>query len=169
MKKQIVFISGLGGTGKSSLVWYFMENPVRGFSFYDFDKGKYKIPPYGENHLEWRTNMTKWWLEVGDKEYEVKGNVIVVIGLSLYPQSIFKLYEANSFDENICFGHLLCDPDVRKLRLEARGDAHHWGGHKDWYDEFFASMKDVGAREFDTTNDSVEQTAAKVIKWLKKL
>ncbi len=45
---------------------------------------------------------------------------------------------------------------------------HHWGGHKDWYDEFFASMKAVDAKEFDTTNDSVEQTASEVLLWLTK-
>lgn len=103
---------------------------MKGFSFYDFDKGKYTTPPYGGNDLEWRINMTKWWLKVADKESDVQGVVPVIMGLSLYPEKILHLPEAAAFEKNIQFAHLFCSPDERKKRLEKRGDAHHWGGTK---------------------------------------
>jgi len=168
MQKEILFISGLGGTGKSSLVWHFWEHPVPGFRFFDFDFGKYKIPPYGEDHLEWRTKMTKWWLAVGEAECSVQGNVPVIVGQSLFPRQILALDEAAPFAGHVGFGHLLCAPEERKVRLEARGDGHHWGGHKDWYDAFFAEMAAVGAREFDTTHRTIKEVAGEVVGWLKE-
>ncbi|PIV90280.1 hypothetical protein COW46_05395 [Candidatus Gracilibacteria bacterium CG17_big_fil_post_rev_8_21_14_2_50_48_13] len=132
-------------------------------------KESIKFRPYGENHLDWRRNMTQWWLEIADKECEVKGSIAVIVGLSLYPHHILQLPEAAPFRENVHFGHLLCAPAERKKRLEERGDAHHWGGHKEWYDEFFTAMQTAGAEEFDTTSTSVEQTAKEVCAWLGKI
>jgi hypothetical protein len=81
--KKVIFISGIGGTGKTAIVNYFMENPINGFTFYDFDRGKYKIPSYDSVHLPWRTKMNNWWLKVAHNEYEKKGNIVVISGLCL--------------------------------------------------------------------------------------
>lgn len=97
MTKKVIFISGLGGTGKSTIFHYFLEHPIPHFSFFDFDHGKFRVPPYSENHLAWRTKQNKWWLKVANKEYDVKGNIPVIVGQCLYPSQIIKLPEAKPF------------------------------------------------------------------------
>jgi len=168
--KKIVFIAGIGGTGKTAIVYHFMENPIKGFTFYDFDRGKYKIPPYDSFHLPWRTKMNNWWLEVAHNEYEIKGNIAVISGICLYPRQIIELPNAKYFKkEDIIFGHLTCEHEVRKKRLFDRGSPHHWKGHIPWYDEFFKEMKDGNAYEIDTTNVSIKEVAEDVKDWLLKI
>ncbi|OGZ60733.1 MAG: hypothetical protein A2919_01085 [Candidatus Spechtbacteria bacterium RIFCSPLOWO2_01_FULL_43_12] len=169
MQKKVAFISGLGGTGKTAVYYYFLENPVKTITFYDFDKGKYKSPPHNEDHLKWRANQNNWWLEVANKEYEVKGNITVVLGLCLYPRQIPQLPNAKYFEQNsFLFGHLTCDHEVRKERLFGRGNPDHWEGVKPWYEEFFQEMKGENVFEIDTTNSSVEEVALKIKDWIKR-
>lgn len=168
--KSVIFITGLGGTGKSTIWHHFLENPIPGFSFYDFDKGKYKAPPYDKHkteHHPWRIKQTNWWLKVAHKEYDVRHNILVIMGLSLYPNGLLELPNAKYFkSENIHFGLLTCEPEERKKRLHKRGDSHHWKGHQPWYDEFFEEMKKEGAIEINTTCESIQKTAESIKKWL---
>ena len=169
MIKKVIFISGLGGTGKSSVVHYFLENPIKGFTFFDFDKGKYKAPPYDKPHLhgEWRVKQNRWWLSVANKEYEKNKDIPVVVGLSRYPRQLLSFPEAKEFNqENIHFGLLTCNDDARKERLHGRGDPHHWQGKKDWYDEFFHEMELVNAHVIDTSKLTIEEVAQDIKEWL---
>lgn len=167
MKKKIVFISGLGGTGKSTIVDYFLQHPIDNFTFFDFDKGKYKAPLYDENHLEWRKKQTEWWLDVASESITTKNNIAVIVGLSLYPSQILQLPNSAVFGkENIYFGHLTCNASIRKDRLHDRGDSHHWQGHKQWYDEFFEEMNRINAFEIDTSHSIIEETAKTIQNWL---
>ena len=109
------------------MVYHFLDNPIKGYTFFDFDKGKFKAPPYNESHFEWRKKQTKWWLEVANKEFEVKNNIVVIIGLCIYPKQITELSESKTFGKgNIHFAHLICNSEVRKNRLFDRGDSNHW-------------------------------------------
>lgn len=167
MQKKVVFISGLGGTGKTAVYYYFLENPVKGFAFFDFDKGKFKTPPHNEDHLKWRTDQNNWWLEVAHKEYEVKGNITVVLGLCLYPRQIPKLPNAKYFEkDSFLSGHLICDHEVRKERLYGRGNSDHWEGIKPWYEEYFKEMKSTNVYEIDTTKLNIQGVAGKIESWL---
>lgn len=165
-----VFISGLSGTGKSTLVNYFSENPIEGWGFYDFDKGKYEIPEDESEHLAWRTKQTNYWLEVALQNALEKNIKTAVMGLSLYPETTFELPNANKFDQNdIRFALIHTDDEKRKQRLEQRGTPQHWQGKKDWYDEFYQAMREHGEKEFDTTNQSPEETAQEIKTWLEEI
>lgn len=171
--QSIVFITGLGGTGKSSIWSYFLENPMTGYSFFDFEKGKYDPPEYDKHqteHLSWRIKQNNWWLEVAANEFKVRGNVSVIIGFSLYPKSMTSLPNAKFFTpESYHFGILTCSEEERKKRLCSLGCEDQWKGHEPWFDEFFKEMKNEGAREIDTSQNSVEQTALTVKEWLESL
>lgn len=170
MIKKVAFISGLGGTGKTAVYFNFLENPIKGFTFFDFDKGKLKSPPHNEDHLKWRTDQNNWWLEVAHKEYETKGNVSIILGLCLYPRQIPNLPNAQYFEkENFLFGHLICDHEVRKERLFGRGNPDHREGVKPWYEEFFKEMKREDVHEIDTTSSSVEEVALRIKNWITKI
>lgn len=109
-------------------------------------------------------------MKVARKEYDVKNNISVIVGQCLYPSQIMKLPEAKPFGkEHIYFVHLLTAPNVRKKRLYARGDQHHWGGHKPWYDDFFNEMTVAHAFEVETSRESVTDTAKRIQGWLKKI
>jgi deoxyadenosine/deoxycytidine kinase len=167
MIKKVIFISGLGGTGKSTMVYHFLENPIYSFTFFDFDKGKLKAPPYNESHLEWRKQQTKWWLRVANKEFDIKNNITVIIGLCLYPRQIIELPEAKFFGkDNIHFAHLISEHSDRKDRLYNRGDSHHCQGHKPWYDEFFEEMSAVKSFEINTSSLNINDTAKTIQDWL---
>lgn len=170
MTKKVIFISGLGGTGKSTIFHYFLEHPLSHFSFFDFDHGKFRIPPYSENHLAWRTKQNKWWLKVANKEFAVKNNISVIVGQCLYPNQIIKLPEAKPFGkEHVHFVHLLTTPNVRKKRLIDRGDQHHFQLHKPWYNDFYKEMTAAHAFEIETSRESVKETAKRIQGWLKKM
>ena len=107
---------------------------------------------------------------MANKEYDVKGNIPVIVGQCLYPSQISKLSEAKPFGkEHIYFVHLLTAPTVRKRRLTDRGDKHHFEKNKPWYDDFFKEMKAAHALEIETSKESVADTARHIQRWLKEI
>lgn len=166
----IVFISGLGGVGKTTLVDYFTQHPLEGWIFYDFDKGKYEIPNDQKDHLDWRKKQTDYWLEVA-LNHGLNDNLqTVIMGLSLYPEKTFELSNADKFKKNnIHFALINAQDEERKRRLIERGTPHHYQGIKEWYDEFFKKMRESGDCEFDTTNKTKEETAQEIKQYLMEI
>jgi 8-oxo-dGTP pyrophosphatase MutT (NUDIX family)/GTPase SAR1 family protein len=165
---MIVFISGLSGTGKSTLVEYFKNHPIDSWLFYDYDKGEFPVPDYESEHLEWRKKQSEYWLQVA---LENKKNNIdtCVLGMALYPENTFELVSAAKLKNNISFALIDCSDEERKKRLFDRGTPQHWQGEKDFYTEFRRVNSEHCGQTFDTTNKKVEETAQEIKNWLESL
>ena len=164
-----VFLSGLSGTGKSTLVEYFNNNPIDGWGIFDFDKGRYPCPEDESEHLRWRQEQTNWWLEEAHKNALEKGLKTGILGLSLYPADTKDLPAAQVFDQdNIHFALIHTDSEERKRRIVERGTPRHLR-EKDWHEEFYRVMRQDSEREFDTTNKKTEESAEEISEWLKGL
>lgn len=164
----MVFISGLSGTGKSTIVEYFKTNPVDNWRFYDYDKGKFPVPDNESKHLEWRKKQSEAWLQKAVKNAKDDINTCV-LGMALYPKNTYELPSAKLFNSDIHFALIDCSDDERKKRLFDRGTSHHWQGEKDFYAEFRKVNAEHRGKTFDTTNKTVEATAKEVKEWLESL
>lgn len=160
--RKIFFITGLWGTGKSSVVRYFNENPLAGFQFFDFDKGFFLPPKNRQKHLKWRYSQTEYWLQQGMMLSE-RGTITVVCGMCLYPSQVNSLPTATYFGrDGIEFGCLTAENGIRKDRLVQRGDADMFVEHKEWYTDFYAELRSVDAFMIDTSKLSVQEVAASI-------
>ncbi len=167
---KVVFITGLSGTGKSTLVEYFLAHPLSNWQFHDFDRGELPIPDNQSDHLDWRRQQTSRWLDKALENFNERSVNTAVLGLSLYPEDTFALAAAKKIGrKNIYFSLIHTDPVVRQKRLIHRGTPQHWQGHKPWYDEFYGKLKEVEAPIFDTTEESLEITGNKIAVWLRSL
>lgn len=162
-EKYIVFVSGLSGTGKSSLKEYFDGHPIERYRVYDFDKGKYKYPKEEKDHLTWRRKQTEYWLDVSASNLQ-KNLGSMIFGLSLYPENIIKTAQQKSIDcTRLKFVYLTTEDKTRKERLFKRGTPQHWQGEKEWYTEFYKKQNNVGAIQLDTTHLNIDDSASKLI------
>lgn len=168
IKPIITFINGLGGTGKSTLVDYFNQNPIEGWRVYDFDKGEYQAPEDQTKHLQWRIDQTKSWLNKAI-ENSFNGNKTAIFGLSLYPETNNELIGDKINPEDIHYALLTTEPEIRKQRLTDRGTPQHWQGHKDWYDEYHNKIRQSADLEIDTSNMPVEDVAEQIRNWLQNI
>jgi RNase adaptor protein for sRNA GlmZ degradation len=164
-KSVIVFINGLSGTGKTSLVKYFSGHPIDGWKVHDFDFGKYPIPKDRTMHREWRNKQQEYWLQVG-----LDNRKTVVFGFSLWPEIALTLPSAKKYDsKNIHFALLYTKPEERKSRLLKASREHLWRGHQDWYDEFYQKVRDKSELEIDTTKLTTGEVAKRIRPWLNNL
>jgi len=167
--RKIRFITGLWGTGKSSVVEYFQKKPFLNHVFIDFDFGGGHIPPADRtSHMEWRIRQTEYWLRYSYSLTEEK-KIPVICGMSLYPSQMLKLPEAKIFDpSNIAFAHLTCCNIIRRERLSQRSDEHIFE-FKPWYNEWYADLIKYKSLEIDTSHLTIEQVSGQVIKWLSNI
>ncbi len=166
---MIIFISGLSGTGKSSLVSYFKKNSLTGWEFFDFDKGLEPVPHDESEHFAWRKRQTDYWLSLAERNGKKNINT-VIIGLGLYPRDTKELEGARDIDlATIRYAYITCSPQERKRRLLAQGADHRWRENNPWHDEFLSVMKNECEKEFDTSDKSIEQVAVEIIEWLESL
>ena len=164
--KKVRFITGLWGTGKSSIVEYLNTKSFSNYVFIDFDFGGGHIPPTDRTlHKEWRIRQTKYWLKYGYSITE-ENKTAIICGMSLYPSQLLELSQAKKFDPaDIAFAHLTCSDTVRRKRLSQRGDEHIFE-FKPWYNDWRSDLLKHNSYEIDTSSLTIEQVSAKVIKWL---
>jgi len=166
MDPVIVFVNGLSGTGKSSLVQYFKKHPLRGWIVYDFDFGKYKIPKETVKHHAWRVKQQKHWLQTG-LDNAKRDLRTTVFGFSLWPETALTLSTAKKFKKkNIHFALLHTNAVVRKKRLYSVGRKHLWRGHQNWYDEFYDKVRKYSEIEIDSSDLTIVDVAKKMKRWL---
>lgn len=166
MQPVIAFLSGLSGTGKSTLVGHFREHPLKGWLIFDFDEGNEPVPKDREKHHEWRKRQSEWWLHRSIENAQ-QGKKTAVFGLSLYPSAMKALPIAQQIGVgHIHFALLDADHEVRKSRIMQRENTSAWQGIQPWYEEFYQEMRASSAKVFDTTSVKPEETAKEVREWL---
>jgi dephospho-CoA kinase len=169
MKSVIAFLSGLSGTGKTTLVQYFREHPVEGWLIFDFDEGNKPVPKDREGHHEWRKEQSEWWLHQCIENAQ-KGKKTAVFGLALYPSAMKTLAIAQQIgNDHIHFALLHAEHEVRKSRIMQRENTGAWQGIQPWYEEFYREMKIEGTRVIDTSSVALKDTIKEVSEWLLEL
>lgn len=162
---KIAFISGLAGTGKSTLYEYFLKNPISNWTVYDFDKGMFTPPEDFSKHDEWRTKETKHFFELAKKNTNT-----LILGRCMTPQQTLDIGNALGIKkEDIYFGLLTCEGKNRKSRLHKRGTPKQWRGHQPEYDVFHKDFRKFSSFESNTSNETLEETATKIVDWIKKI
>lgn len=156
--RKIVFIAGQGGAGKTTLVNYFQKNPIKGWLFFDFDEGKCKKPQDLSKIKEWIKKQREFWLKEVFEEKYGKNN-IVVFGVGLFS------WELN-LPNNVYFAYLSCEPEIRRKRLITRGTPDMWEPNKPSIDEKVKRLNQEGAKRFDTSSCSIEETVKEIKEWL---
>ena len=109
---KLIFINGLGGTGKTAVVNYFKKNPLKGWLFFDFDQGKYPIPNEKIAIKEWRKKQHIWFLEECLRIQSIDIINICIMGVSLFPWDVRVLEEKGEIiNKNISqYAYLYCNP-----------------------------------------------------------
>jgi hypothetical protein len=162
---MIAFISGLGGTGKTTLVEYFKSHPLLRWAVYDFDDGSEPCPHVLSEHLAWRMRENEYWLSIAARNAKQNINTMI-IGMCLYPRQIREMAERMNIDSSLIrYAYLICESAERKRRLFAQNAPQRWR-EVPWHEEFLSVMRNECEKELDTTNKSIEQIAAEIIEWL---
>ncbi len=164
--RSIFFITGLSGTGKSALYYYFLENPLKGFAFFDYDESGIKLKDFKDLN-NFRIKQYHWWMEIARKTVETNKLTPVIFGHALCPLNILM----NPFDDFFTFkdhhfGLLTCTDEERKNRLTKRGQAHLFEGHKRWHDYYLEDERKHLEFEIDTTSLGINEVASKVEKFI---
>lgn len=160
---MIVFISGQGGSGKTTLVKYFAEHPIDNWLFFDFDEGAV-IKPDTTNMEElavWVKSQREHWLEeVRLPKYKDKD--ICLFGVGLFPWKV-------GHPDDVVYAYLSVDQNLRKDRLIDRGDPHLWEAYQKDIGDIVRRLDEAGAKKFDNSNRPVEETAKEIKEWLENL
>ncbi len=164
--RNIFFITGLSGTGKSALYYYFLENPLKGFAFFDYDESRIKLRD-SKDIDDFRIKQYHWWMDIARKTVETNKLTPVIFGHALRPLNILinPLDDFFTFKDHH-FGLLTCTNEERKKRLINRGQPHLFEGHKKWHDYYLEDEKKHCEFEIDTTNLKIEEVASKVKEFL---
>lgn len=173
MKKHIFFINGQGGTGKTSLVEYFLKHPIKNWLFFDYDHGAIKAPKDAQDKEAWKlykTAQTSWWIEVANAHTLVQDMNLAILGAFQFP---WKIEELEAFpllkDTPIHHAFLYCKDEERKRRLEQRGDGHLWTAHSGSDEELLKKIEQYGSKKFDTSLQTIPEVAEDIRNFLHTL
>ena len=163
----ISLITGLPGSGKTTIANQFQNKPLDGWQSFDFDKGKYKIPPTDNTEVQYKQLV--WWLEKAANLYRTDGTKSVIFGFWGFPENLERaITEAGVEVEAVKIGYLYADIYALKSRKIVRGEKQLYDGElTGWKKAFIEALDEIGARRFDTTNATVEETYKEVKDWLR--
>ncbi|MFC1710746.1 hypothetical protein ACFLZJ_01150 [Nanoarchaeota archaeon] len=151
------FITGAEGTGKTSIIPYLKEN-LPNLEIHDFDEvGVPENPP-----LQWRLDTTLYWIKIAEKNQE-KNLSTCIIGLS-FPSEVNDFKESEKLNK-ISFCLLDVNKEEREKRLGKRNASNEVIADIDPLNKLRNEIKKL--KVIDTSNLSIEETANKVINWIK--
>lgn len=169
-KPLFVLINGRGGTGKSTTLHALLENPPKGWIFFDFDNGKFPPPKLGDSGKEWRHLQHNWWLEVAATQHKTNNLHVCVLGVGIFPWQIHELPNAPLLKpEQFVYGMITCAEATRVKRLEARDPVRGAEYSAEKFLPIFRKMQDLGVQEFSTENQTPQEVAKEIKTWLESL
>lgn len=170
MHTHLLFINGEGGTGKTSLVEYFLLHPLKGWLFFDYDHGAMKAPKDPEDREAWKaykTAQTSWWIQVAAQMMSVHEMNVAILGAFQFPWKIEELEAiAEVKDAHIRHAFLYCNDDERKRRLKQRGDSHLLDAHSGSNQELIKKVEDYGSKKFDTSFKTITEISKDIKNFL---
>lgn len=105
--KNIIFITGVSGVGKTTVMKYLKSNLGVGFDIHDFDEAG--VPENATR--QWRIEQTNRWIEIG-RQNAGKGIITIICGFAR-PSEIGN-------DQSVGFILLDADPQTIRSRLTNR-------------------------------------------------
>lgn len=170
VQKTVVFISGLSGTGKTSVYRHFLENPLKGFHFFDYDNSNYVVQPSDKKPNWQKIIQFNWWLTVAKRTIQTNHLTPVILGTCPSPSIIKEYMDLEYFDfDHLRFALLKCNPEVRKARLQHRGQPELFHSHLPWHDVYLKDFKRFQEFEIDTADYSIDEVEANLLEYLHHL
>lgn len=171
---RLIFITGSSGVGKSTIV-PILKNSLPAYAIHDFDEKLTKEVSMDAKLLDsWRKDTTKFWIKRAEENAK-SGKLTIVIGL-VYPKEVAEI----KTELPISFYLLDVSEDKIKERLmgkrfstedrvaglkQATGKTpeEFIEENKKLMEQLRQETASVGGTILDTTNDTQEETAQKVI------
>jgi dephospho-CoA kinase len=152
------FITGAEGTGKTSIIPYLKEK-LLDLDIHDFDEVGVPLNP----PLKWRLDTTLYWIKkaIQNQKKEIS---TCIIGLS-FPKEINEFKESKKINK---IDFLLLDVNIkeRERRLKKRKSSKEVIKDLEQLKELKKQFKNK--KVINTSKLSIEETAKKIIKYLKK-
>jgi RNase adaptor protein for sRNA GlmZ degradation len=179
MTSILYFITGSSGIGKSTIIPTLKSNLTDVFDIHDFDEQLTEEIAMSGNLLDvWRKETTAYWIEEAVKNQKNEKSTIIV-GL-IYPN------ETTTINTDISISFCLLDASDEKIRERLMGKrfstSERIAGlkqatgqtpeefieeNKNTMDRLRQEVKKVNGFVIDTTNDTPDETAAKIVSWIK--
>ena len=178
-ESKLYFITGSSGIGKSTIIPILKSNFMNEFDIHDFDEKLTEEVAMNRSLLDaWRKETTAYWIEQAVRNKK-DGKSTLVVGL-IYPSEVVKM------NTDISISFCLLDASDEKIRERLMGKRfstpERIAGlkqatgqtpeefiekNKNTLDRLRQEVKKVNGFVIDTTNDTPNGTAIKIIFWIK--
>ncbi len=177
---KLFLITGSSGVGKSTILPFLKKHLSEEFEIHDFDEKLTEEVAMNRKILDnWRIKTTKYWIDFAGENLK-SGKSTIIIGL-IYPNEVerldvqiscnFCLLDAS--DEKIqkrLMGKRFSSPEKIAGLKEATGQTpkEFILENKHLMEKLRNETETVDGEIIDTTEDTPEQTANKVLSWILK-
>ncbi len=175
---KIIFITGVCGSGKSSLIPYLKTRlPDKQFDIHDFDE---RGVPDNANR-KWRLDETRYWLNIGETNIKRKVSTIITgfsspdeiknMSLTKGVKIIFCLLDASpNIIRKRLNGRYLTQKSKKELKRASGDTLEQFIKDNTAYTTKLRKLcKDWGYHIINTNNLNPKEVSTEIVDWIKKI